>query len=317
MPGQWNAQAIPQNGGGLPRTIQAAVDDGKGSTQPSPKRGRRFYFYGAIAITILLQLPTLGLLFADRTPGTITPAVPGILCGTLVNLLILAAMGFVGVTRHHPIGNAIKRFLAVSLGVALVSGLFISFGAEVRPHELYIPIVAYALLLVSNIYGLRLLGAVDARYDAVEVAPVLWRIAIIGALTGVLPLSLILILTLSIPAPLVFTQPQLLRMFGIFLVAFIGAPTPGAILAVWLSQKMTFPMLLRNSAVAGMLMFAGAYVLGLIWSVLTANHTLYFEAFRQAGLAFLIAGGALAPLGALRGMLDVWVYQRMTKKKIQ
>ncbi len=319
MPGQWNRppQAAPQNGGGLPLTMLAAMEDGKGSTQPSPKRGRRFYFYGAIAITIFLQLPTLGLLFAARTPGTITPAVPGILCGTLVNLLILAAIGFVGVTRHHPMGNAIKRFLAVSLGVSLVSGLFISFGAEVRPHELYIPIVAYALLLASNIYGLRLLGGVDAPYDAVEVAPVLWRIAIIGALTGVLPLSLILILTLSIPAPLVFTQPQLLRMFGVFLVAFIGAPTPGAILAVWLAQKMSFPMLLRNSAVAGMLMFAGAYALSLIWSVLTANHTLYFEAFRQAGLAFLIAGGALALLGALRGMLDVWAYQRMMKKKIQ
>lgn len=317
QPGQWNrpAQAAPQNGGGLPFTMQAAIEDGKGSTEPTPKRGRRFYFYGAIAITIFLQLPTLGLLLAARTPGTITPAVPGILCGTLVNLLILAAIGFVGVTRHHPIDNAIKRFLAISLGVALVSGLFISFGAEAGPHGLYIPIVAYALLLASNIYGLRLLGAVDAPYDAVEVAPVLWRTAMIGALTGVLPLSMILILTLSIPVPLVFTQPQLLRMFGIFLVALIGTPTPGAVLAVWLSQKMSFPMLLRSSAIAGMFMFAAAYLLALFWSALTANHNLFFEAFKQAGLAFLIGGCALALLGALRGMLDVWVYQRIMKRK--
>jgi serine/threonine protein kinase len=319
QPGQWNRPAqpanAPQNGGGLPFTMQAAMEDGKGSTRPMPKRGRRLYFYGAIAITIFLQLPTLGLLFAARTPGTITPAVPGILCGTLVNLLILAAIGFVGVTRHRLIDNAIKRFLAISLGAALVSGLFISFGAEAGPHALNIPLVSYALLLASNIYGLRLFGAVDAPYDAVEVAPLLWRTAMIGALTGVLPLTMILTLTLSIPAPLVFTQPQLLRMFGIFLIAFIGAPTPGAVLAVWLSRKMTFPMLLRNSAIAGMFMFAAAYLLALFWSALTSNHTLFFEAFKQAGLAFLIGGCALALLGALRGMLDVWVYQRIMKRK--
>jgi Protein kinase domain len=317
--GQWNrpAQAAnaPQNAGGLPFTMQAAMEDGKGSTEPTPKRGRRLYFYGAIAITVFLQLLTLGLLFAHRTPGTITPEVPGILCGTLVNLLILAAIGFVGVTRHRSIDGAIKRFLAVSVGAALVSGLFVSFGAEVGPHGLDAPIVAYALLLASNIYGLRLLGAVDAPYDAVEVAPILWRTAMIGALTGVLPLMMILTLTLSIPAPLVSTQPQLLRMFGIFLVALIGAPTPGAILAVWLSQKMTFPMLVRNSAIAGMLMFAGAYLLALIWSGLTGNHTLFFEDFKQAGLAFLIGGGAFALLGALRAMLDVWVYQRIIKRR--
>ena len=124
--------------------MQAAMEDGKGSTEPTPKRGRRLYFYGAIAITIFLQLPTLGLLLAAPTPGTITSAVPGILCGTLVNLLILATIGFIGVTRHRPIDNAIKRFLAISPGAALVSGLSISFGAEAGPHGLNIPIVAYA-----------------------------------------------------------------------------------------------------------------------------------------------------------------------------
>jgi hypothetical protein len=180
---------------------------------------------------------------------------------------------------------------------------------------LYVPIVSYVLLLASNIYGLRLLGAVDAPHDAVEVAPLLWRTAMIGALTGVLPLTMILTLTLSIPAPLVLTQPQLLRMFGIFLVALIGAPTPGAILAVWLSQKMSFPMLVRNSAIAGMFMFAAAYLLTLFWAALTSNHTLFFEAFKQSGLAFLIGGCTLALLGALRGMLDVWVYQRIMKRK--
>ena len=320
-PGQWNAPApppnAPQNAGGLPFTMQAAIEDGKGSTEPTPKRGRRLYFYAAIALTAFLQLLTFVLLFSARTTGAITSAVTGILCGTLVNLLILAAIGFVGVTRHHPVDTAIKRFLAIVLGAALLSGVFISFGAQTDTHGVYIPVVSYALLLVSNIYGLRLLGAVDAPYDQVEVAPVLWRTALIGALTGILPLTLILILTLSVPAPVVFTQPQLLRVFGIFLVAFIGAPTPGAALAIWMSQKMSFSMFVRNSAIAGMLMFAGAYLLALIWSGLTANHTLIFEAFKQPALAFLVGGCVLALLGALRGMLDVWVYQRILKRKIK
>ncbi|HKV57999.1 MAG TPA: serine/threonine-protein kinase, partial [Ktedonobacteraceae bacterium] len=319
--GQWNWPAqsgnAPQNGGGIPFTVQAALEDGKGSTEPTPKRGRRLYFYSTVGIAIFLQLPTLALLFASATPGTITPAVAGVLCGTVVNLLIMAAIGFVGVTRHRPIDSNIKRFLVVSLAAALVAGLFISFGADTSSHGLYIPLLAYAVLLVSNIYGLRLLGAVDAHYDVIEVAPVLWRATMIAALTGLLPLTLILILMLSIPSPLILTQPQLLRVFGIFLVALIGAPTPGAVLALWLSRKMTFPMLLRNSAIAGLLMFAGAYILALFWSALTSNHTLFFEAFKQPGLAFLIGGCALALLGALRGMLDVWAYQRITKKKIQ
>jgi protein kinase-like protein len=314
----WPPQAAnaPQNGGALPFTVQAALDE-KGSTEPKPKRGRRLYFYGTIGIAIFLQLLTLGLLFAPARPGTVSTAVTGIIAGSLVNMLVLAAIGFAGVTRHRPIDNYIKRFLAASLVAALASGLFISFGAETGPHGLHIPILAYALLLASNIYGMRMLGAVDAPYDVVEVAPVLWRTAAIGALTGLLPLTLILTLTLSVPSPLILTQPHLLRVFGIFLVAFIGAPTPGAVLAVWVSQKLTFPTLLRNSAAAGMLMFAGAYLLALFWSALTSNHNLFFEAFQQSGLALLIGGCSLALLGALRAMLDVWAYQRLVKNKIQ
>ena len=314
----WAPQAanVPQNAGALPFTVQAAMDQ-KGSTEPTPKRGRRLYFYGTIGITIFLQLLTLGLLFAPARPGTVSMAVMGIIVGSLVNMLVLAAIGFAGVTRHRPIDNYIKRFLAVSLLAALVSGLFISFGAETGPHGLHIPILAYALLLASNIYGVRMLGAVDASYGVVEVAPVHWRTAAIGALTGLLPLTLILTLTLSVPSPLILTQPQLLRVFGIFLVAFIGAPTPGAVLAVWFSQKLTFPTLLRNCAIAGMLMFAGAYLLALFWSALTSNHNLFFEAFQQSGLALLIGGCSLALLGALRAMLDVWAYRRIVKNKIQ
>ena len=32
-------------------------------------------------------------------------------------------------------------------------------------------------------------------------------------------------------------------------------------MAVWLSEKMTFPVLLRSSAIAGMFMFIGAFLL--------------------------------------------------------
>jgi hypothetical protein len=149
----------------------------------------------------------------------------------------------------------------------------------------------------------------------VEVAPVQWRSAIIGALTGLLPLTMILVLTLTMPTTLPRTDPLLLRVFGILFIAALGAPTPGAVLAVWLSHKMTFPTLLRSSAMAGMLMFVGAVVLATLWSGLTASHTLFFDQFSQPGLAFFVGLCALALIGGLRGMLDAWVYQRIMSRR--
>jgi len=312
----WPSQSAnaPQNPPVPQYTAQAGVN-GATVVAPASRQGRRLYFYVMIVMVILLQLPALGLLFAQDTPENITPAVLGVLSGTMVNLFILAAMGFSGVTRRRPIRNYVNRLLVVTLIAPLVSGFFINFGAASLTQGVHVPIVAYALLLASNIYGARLLGAVDAGGEQIDVAPVLWRSSAVGALTGLLPLTMILILTLSVPSPLTLTQPLLLRVFGMFVIALIGAPTPGAVMAVWLSQKMTFPTLLRSSAVAGLLMFAGAYLLVIAWSALTTSHALFFVAFKQSGLALLIGGGILVLVGALRGMLDAWVYQRIMKRK--
>ena len=56
-------------------------------------------------------------------------------------------------------------------------------------------------------------------------------------------------------------------------------------MAVKLSQKMTFPALLRSSAMAGMLMFFGAFLLVILWGLLPASHPLFFHNFAQSWLA--------------------------------
>ena len=79
-------------------------------------------------------------------------------------------------------------------------------------------------------------------------------------------------------------------------------------MAVWLSKKMTFPVLLRSSAIAGMLMFVGASLLASLLGLLTSGYILFYDHFSQPGLVFLIILGLLGVIGILRGMLDAWVY---------
>ncbi len=325
QPGQWHWPSqsanppLPQQAGqGAMNATPKTTDEDAINRVPTPiaqRQARRFYFYGVIVIALLLQLFVLGLLLAPTVPATATPAILGILTGASINLLALAAICFTGITRNRRISTNFNRSLAVALIAPIVSGFFISFGASPRPNDIHQPFLAYVVLLVSNLYTLRQLGAVDAAREQVEVAPVHWRSAIIGALTGLLPLTLILVLTLSMPTSLPSTDPLLLRIFGILFIAAIGAPTPGAVLAVWLSRKMTFPILLRSSALAGMFMFVGAVVLASLWSGLTASHTLLFNSFSQPGLAFFVGLCALALIGALRGMLDAWVYQRVISRR--
>jgi len=109
--------------------------------------------------------------------------------------------------------------------------------------------------------------------------------------------------------------PPLLHIFGVLLIALIGAPTPGAIMAVWLSQKMTASTFFRSSALAGILMFAAAFVLSALWSLLTAGHLLFLDQFKLSGQAFLVGLLTLSLLGALRGMLDVHIYWRLTRRQ--
>jgi hypothetical protein len=137
----------------------------------------------------------------------------------------------------------------------------------------------------------------------------------IGALTGLLPLTMILIFTLVTPLSLLVNTSLLTRMFVVLFLAFIGAPTPGAMMAIWLSQKMTFPTLLRNSAIAGMLMFLAAFVLIALWGLAPANYTL-FDYFNKPGLAALIIAGLLALIGMLRGMLDAKVYFWLSRRRL-
>ncbi|TMD50723.1 MAG: hypothetical protein E6I93_11680, partial [Chloroflexi bacterium] len=307
QPGQWHWPSqsanppLPQQArqGAINATPKTTDEDAINHV-PTPiaqRQARRFYFYGVIVIALLLQLFVLALILAPTVPATATSAILGILTGASINLLPLAAICFTGITRNRGISTNVNRSLAVALIAPIVSGFFISFGASPRPNDIHLPFLAYVVLLVSNLLQ--------------------WRSAIIGALTGLLPLTLILILTLSMPTSLPRTDPLLLRVFGILFIAAIGAPTPGAVLAVWLSHKMTFPMLLRSSALAGLLMFVGAVVLASLWSGLTASHTLLFNSFSQPGLAFFVGLCTLGLIGALRGMLDAWVYRRIISRRIK
>ena len=85
-------------------------------------------------------------------------------------------------------------------------------------------------------------------------------------------------------------------------------------MAVKLSQKMTFPVLLRTSAIAGMLMFVGAFLLVILWGVLPSNHPLFFHNFAQPWLALLLGAGLLGLIGILRGMLDAWMYRQIMRQ---
>ncbi len=279
------------------------------------RQGRRLFYYGTALMALVLQFPILVLLNATPRVGAESPAILGVLLGAGINLLALAATVFVAVTRSHSIPRVFYRCLAVALIAPPLSGFFINFGTVVHRNDIYLPLVAFAVLLLSNIYTVRQLGRVDTVREQFEVAPVLWRSAVVGALTGLLPLTIVLIIALAIPPALPAGSSLLLRMFFVLFIVLIGAPTPGAMMAVWLSQKMTFPVLLRSSAVAGMLMFFGAFLLVALWGLLTSSYTLFYFHFSQPELAFLVSAGLLGVIGMLRGMLDAWVYRRIISRR--
>ena len=302
-----------------PAQLQPAASPQPGlqPAAPSPtyRQGRRLFYYGVAIIGTLLQLLVLILLTTPPRPYTASLAIPGVLLGAGINLLALAAIGFVAVTRSRNVRKPFYRCLAVALLAPLLSGFFISFGVVVRTNDLYLPIIAYVILLLSNIYAIRQLGRVDAAREQFEVTPVLWRSSLVGALTGLLPLTIILIIVLAAPPSIAPGTSLLLRMFVVLFIVLIGSPTPGAMMAVWLSQTMTFPVLLRSSAIAGMFMFIGAFLLSALWGLLSSSYTLFYTHFRPSVLAFLVILGLLAVIGILRGMLDAWVYHRIIMRR--
>jgi tRNA A-37 threonylcarbamoyl transferase component Bud32 len=278
-------------------------------------QGRRFFFYGVALIAIPVQLLILILLNTPAKPGAASPVILGVLLGTCINLLALAAIGFVGVTRNHAIRKNFYRCLIATIIAPLLGGFFISFGAVVHNKDLYLPIVTYLILLLSNIYSIRQLSRVDVAHEQFERAPILWRSAFIGALTGLLPSTIILIIVLATPLSIAFSTSLLVRMFVVLVIMLIGAPTPGAMMAVWLSEKMTFPVLFRSSAIAGMFMLIGAYLLAALLGLFPSSYIPFYAHFRPPLLAFLVTLALLALVGILRAMLDAYVYHRILLRR--
>ncbi len=274
-----------------------------GPTAPTYTEGRRVFFYGMIPLTLFLQLLIILLLFT-KNAGTV-PLMLGVLVGGGIDLLALAAIGFAGVNRLRNIRKFVIGALINAVFVPLICGFVLKLGTTTV--GVY-PIIAYILLLLSNIYALRQIALVDGAKEQVEVAPARWRPAAMGALTGLLPLTIILIFALEAPFTHLHNVAPLLNLFGTLFVVFIGTPTPGSVMAVRLLEDMRFPSLLRTSALAGVLMFVGASVLVISWGMLFPNQIQFLYNLRQTWMAMLIIMCVLSVVGALRGMLDAWIY---------
>lgn len=324
-PGQWQLPSqmqtpLPTYPVGLhPPTFQ---DDEQDKLHPNSnaqaqdaityRPGRRLFFYGTALMALLLQFLVFFLLTFKDVSGVV--AMLGILVGSGINLLILAAISFTGVTRDRSIGKYIYRGLIVSLLAPILSGLFIGFGEAGKGTA---AILAYVVLLLCNLFALRQLALTDKAKEQVEVAPVFWKATIGGALTGLLPLIIILLFALPTLLVPVRNVPPLLNLLGILLIVLIGIPTPGAVMAVWQTRRATirFPSLVRSSALSGMLMSAGAFLFVAIFGLVFSSHsTTSLSNIRQSWLALLIMMGLLALMGALRGMLDAWIYQKIRRR---
>lgn len=280
---------------------------------PTYRQGRRLVFYSVALAALLLQFLVFVLLFAKTTGGSEVVAMLGILLGEAINLLVLVGIAFTGVTRNRAIRKQVYLVLAVIVLAPLVSGIFISYGNPATPGSTHVPLLAYLLLLASNILAMRQLALVDT-VEQIEVVPVLWRPAFVGALTGLLPLTIILIFALASPFTISPTVPPLLSLLSMLLVVLVATPTPGAVVAVWLSRKMSYPSLVRSSAVAGALMFVGAFILAVLWGLIFSDHTQFLYNLSQSWIALVLLVGVLGLMGSLRGMLDAWLYQRLKGK---
>jgi len=315
---QWPSQAQGQGqlgqaqgsvGLGVGQGVPVQANTPAATSGPEVKtyhQGRRLFYYSVALIALLMQFPVVILLLEMN--GSELFADLGILAGVSINLLALAAIGFVAVTRGPSSRKFFYRCLATVLIAPIVSGVFINTGLGTRGFVLHF--LAYVVLLLSNIFAIRQLALVDVAGEQMEVAPILWRPAIVGALTGLLPLTIILFLALVIPSSP--NSSLLLSVFISLFIAFIGAPTPGAMMAVWLSKKMTGAVLTRSSAIAGMLMFFGAFLFVALLSLIPSSNPLFFH---RSLIALLLTVALLGLVGLLRGMLDAWVYLRATGRK--
>src|SRR5260370_21013399 len=96
---------------------------------PSPtyRQGRRLFYYAVALIALLLQVIVLFLLNATPEAGTPSLAISGGLLGTGINLLALAAIWFVSVTRNRDVRKKFYRCLAVPFFSPVLSGFFINY----------------------------------------------------------------------------------------------------------------------------------------------------------------------------------------------
>jgi serine/threonine protein kinase len=305
------AQAQQQRSTTGPQDIQDST-----VAASTSRKGRRLLFYGVALAALLLQILVFILLFSKTTNGSEVVAMLGILLGEGINLLVLAGIGFTGVTRKRKIQKHVYLMLAVIVLAPLVSGIFINYGNPATHSSTHVPLLAYLLLLASNLFAMRQLALVDTA-EQIEIVPVLWRPAVVGALTGLLPLTIILIFALASPFTISSKVPPLLSLLSMLLVVLVATPTPGAVVAVSLSQKMSKmsnASLVRSSAVAGALMFVGAFILAVLWGLIFSNHTQFLYNLSQSWIALVLLVGILGLMGSLRGMLDAWLYQKLQRK---
>jgi serine/threonine protein kinase len=325
-PWQWPSQAANANGNGNGANANGTatpINSGNGnangyantqSTGPDTiayRQGHRIVFYAALLITLLLQAIVFGLFMGKSSDGTGFFAMLGVLLGSSLNLLALTASSFTSVIRDRKTGKFIIRGLINALIAPAISGFLIDFGTQPTGNLQHI--LAYAILLFSNLYALGQLAHVDAAKEQVKVMPIHWRSALVGALTGVLPLTIVLLFALNNVFAHLHAASPLLNWFVTLFIIFLGIPTPGAVLAVRLSRNMHFPTLARSSTVAGMLMVLGALLLLVIWSFISSNHTQYLTSISQNWIPLLILVAVLLLIGALRGMLDAWIYKKIRK----
>lgn len=288
---------------------------GTAGANPTPmlRQGKRLFFYVTAAIALLAQALVFLLLLGSKDFGpTAAAPVLGVLTGSSVNLLILAAIGFTAVTRQRRTARHFYGVLIDSILALFASSALINFGAPTTGLR---PLLAFIILLISNIYAIRQLALVDAKGEQIEVAPVHWRGAIVGALTGLLPLTIILLFALAAPAGHGAQSAPLSRLFGLLIIALIGAPTPGAMMAVWLSQRMSMASLVRSSAIAGLLLFVAAFLLVALLGPYLSTSSLFILHLGQPLLTVLLLAFFLGLVGSLRAMLDAWVYWHVAGKK--
>lgn len=297
------------------QAFQTPLVSEEGDQVRTYRPSRRLYFYIIGLVTLVFQFVALALTLNHSTPGPDTTAiVAGVLLGNTLNLLALAAIGFTGITRQRDMRGIFNRVLWVMFAALILSSLFINFGHLDSPAQTA-PFASFIILLLANLYSLYALSRADAGHEQIEAAPISWRSAAVGALTGLIPL--IIILSFALMVPFLAGNTLFMRLLGVLVIGFIGAPTPGAMMAVWLSHKMSFPVLVRTSGIAGLLMFLIAYLLVVFIGVLSSGQALFSESFSPQALpvALVILGALLGLVGLLRGMLDAWVYHRFIMRR--